>query len=80
MALAWRILYGGLSKLYKRTRLSFIERQMVGYEDEMIINCLGTIPELFDGNPPFKARGAISYAMNVAEILRTLNLLENIHM
>ncbi len=63
-------------KLYKRTRLSFIERQMVGYEDEMSINCLGTIPELSDGNPPFKARGAISFAMNVAEILRTLNLLE----
>lgn len=63
-------------KLYKRTRLSFIERQMVGYEDEMNINCLGTIPELSDGNPPFKARGAISFAMNVAEVLRTLNLLE----
>lgn len=63
-------------KLYKRTRLSFIERQMVGYEDEMLINCLGTIPELSDGNPPFRARGAISFAMNVAEILRTLNLLE----
>lgn len=66
-------------KLYKRTRLSFIERHMVGYEDEMLINCLGTIPELSDGNPPFRARGAISFAMNVAEILRTLNLLENIH-
>lgn len=63
-------------KLYKRTRLSFIERQMVGYEDEMTVNCLGTIPEMFDGNPPFRARGAISFAMNVAEILRTLNLLE----
>lgn len=63
-------------KLYKRTRLSFIERQMVGYEDEMTINCLGTIPEMSDGNPPFRARGAISFAMNVAEILRTLNLLE----
>lgn len=63
-------------KLYKRTRLSFIERQMVGYEDEMTTNCLGTIPEMFDGNPPFHARGAISFAMNVAEILRTLNLLE----
>lgn len=63
-------------KLYKRTRLSFIERHMVGYEDEMLINCLGTIPELSDGNPPFRARGAISFAMNVAEILRTLNLLE----
>ena len=63
-------------KLFKRTRLSFIERQMVGYEDEMMNHCLGTIPELFDGNPPFKGRGAISFAMNVAEILRTLELLE----
>ncbi|WP_197421749.1 glycogen debranching enzyme N-terminal domain-containing protein [Prevotella sp. DNF00663] len=63
-------------RLYKRTRLSFIERQMVGYEDEMLYHCLGTIPELFDGNPPFHGRGAISFAMNVAEILRTLELLE----
>lgn len=63
-------------RMYKRTRLSFIERQMVGYEDEMNYHCLGTIPELFDGNPPFHGRGAISFAMNVAEILRTLELLE----
>lgn len=54
-------------KLYKRTRLSFIERQMVGYEDEMSYHCLGTIPELFDGNPPFHGRGGISFAMNVGE-------------
>lgn len=63
-------------KIYKRTRLSFIERQLVGYEDEMINHCVGTIPELFDGNPPFRGRGAISFAINVAEILRTLELLE----
>ena len=63
-------------KLYKRTRLSFVERQMVGYEDEMMLNCLGTIPEMSDGNPPFRARGGMSFAMNVAEILRTLNMLE----
>ena len=63
-------------KLYKRTRLSFVERQMVGYEDEMSYLCLGTISELFDGNPPFTGRGAISFAMNVAEILRALELLE----
>ena len=63
-------------KIYKRTRLSFIERQMVGYEDEMVQHCVGTIPELFDGNPPFHGRGAISFAMNVAEVLRTLELLE----
>ncbi len=63
-------------RLYKRIRLSFIERQMVGYEDEMVRHCIGTIPELFDGNPPFNGRGAISFAINVAEILRTLEFLE----
>lgn len=67
-------------KIYKRTSLSFVERQMVGFEDEMFNHCLGTIPELFDGNPPFKGRGAISYAMNVAEILRTLELLEKFNL
>ena len=77
---AWRWLGGfymeACLKLYKRTRLSFIERHMVGYEDEMNYHALGTIPELFDGNPPFHGRGALSFAMNVAEILRTLKLLE----
>ena len=63
-------------KLYKRSRLSFIERQMVGYEDEIDCHALGTISELFDGNPPFHGRGAMSFAMNVAEILRTMRLLE----
>ncbi len=63
-------------KLYKRSRLSVIERQMVGYEDEIDYHALGTISELFDGNPPFHGRGAMSFAMNVAEILRTMRLLE----
>jgi predicted glycogen debranching enzyme len=63
-------------KLYKRSRLSFIERQMVGYEDEMDYHAIGTISELFDGNPPFHGRGAMAFAMNVAEILRTMTLLE----
>ena len=63
-------------KLYKRSRLSFIERQLVGYEDEIDYHAIGTISELFDGNPPFHGRGAMSFAMNVAEILRTLQLMD----
>ena len=59
---------------------SCLRRQMCirdrGYEDEMVNHCLGTIPELFDGNPPFNGRGAISFAVNVAGVLRTLELLE----
>lgn len=63
-------------KVYKRTRLSFVQRQMVGYEDEMMYHALGSISELFDGNPPFHGRGASAFAMNVAEILRTNALID----
>lgn len=77
---AWPWLGGfyiqAILKLYKASRITFVERQLVGYEDEMFYHCLGTLPELFDGNPPFSGRGAISFAMNVAEVLRALELLE----
>ncbi len=62
-------------RLYKKSRLSFIQRQMAGYEEDMTLNCVTTIPELSDGNPPFRARGAVSFAMNVAEILRTMSII-----
>ena len=62
-------------RIYKMSGLGFVERQLIGYEDELTSHCIGSIPELFDGNPPFKGRGAISFAMNIAEILRTLYIL-----
>ena len=62
-------------RIYKMSALGFIERQLIGYEDEMVSHCIGSMPELFDGNPPFRGRGAVSFAMNVAEIQRVLYLL-----
>lgn len=62
-------------KVFRRSGLSFVERQLIGYEEEMTSHCVGSIPELFDGNPPFKGRGAVSFAMNVAELLRTIRRL-----
>lgn len=77
---AWPWLAGfymeGCLRLYKKSRVSFVERVLVGFEEEMFSHCVGTIPELFDGNPPFHARGAISFAMNVAEIFRVVKLIE----
>ena len=63
-------------KVYGRSKVGFVERQLVGYEEELFYHCIGTIPELFDGNPPFHGRGAISFAMNVAEIMRVVKLLD----
>ncbi|NDV64951.1 glycogen debranching enzyme N-terminal domain-containing protein [Bacteroides sp. 224] len=62
-------------RIYKMSGISFVERQLIGFEEEITSHCIGTISELFDGNPPFRGRGAISFAMNVAEILRILKLL-----
>lgn len=67
-------------RIYKNSKISFIERQLVGYEEELFYHCIGTIPELFDGNPPFHGRGAISFAMNVAEIMRVVKLVEKYNM
>ena len=64
-------------KIHKRSRLSFILRQMVGFEDEMFYHAIGTMPELFDGNPPFSGRGGSAFAMNVAALLRMSKLLES---
>lgn len=62
-------------RIYKMSGISFVERHLIGFEEEMTNHCISSLPELFDGNPPFKGRGAVSFAMNVAEILRILKLL-----
>jgi predicted glycogen debranching enzyme len=64
-------------RLYGESGISFVERMLIGMDDEMQKHCIGTISELFDGNPPFQSRGAISFAINVAAILRILKLLDN---
>lgn len=64
-------------RVYRMSGVNYIERQLIGFEEELYYHCVGTIPELFDGNPPFHGRGAISFAMNVSGILRALRLLEN---
>ena len=62
-------------RIYKMSGLSFVERQLDNFDSEMANHCIGTLSELYDGNPPFSGRGAISFAMNVAEILRISKLL-----
>jgi predicted glycogen debranching enzyme len=63
-------------RIYKMSGVNFIERQLIGFEEELFYHCVGTIPELFDGNPRFSGRGAISFAMNVSGLLRAINILD----
>ncbi len=59
-------------KVFGLSGLGFIERMLIGYEDEMTEGCIGSLSEMYDGNPPFTGRGAVSTAKNVGEILRTI--------
>ena len=63
-------------RVYRMSGVNYIERQLIGFEEELFYHCVGTIPELFGGNPRFSGRGAISFAMNVSGILRAIRLLE----
>lgn len=77
----WPFTFGAYSiaylNIYKESGKSFIERMLTGIEADMSELCIGTIPELFDGNPPFKGHGGMSFAMSVAGVLRVLDDLSN---
>lgn len=66
-------------KIFGVMGLTFIERMLIGYEDEMTEGCIGSLSELYDGNPPFTGRGAVSTAKNVGEILRTIHNVKEIN-
>ena len=38
--------------------------------------CVSTLSELYDGNPPFKGHGGISFAMSVAGVINVLDILK----
>lgn len=65
-------------KVYQHSGESFIERLLVGYEAEMSNLTIGTINELYDGNPPFKGHGGMSYAASVSGVLGLYNTLEQL--
>ena len=58
-------------KVFGFSGVGYIDRMMIGFEDEMSQGCIGSLSQLYDANPPFLGRGAISHATNVAEVLRT---------
>ena len=62
--------------IHKTGGLSFVRQIMAGFEEEMSEHCLGTLSEIYEGNPPHTARGAISQAWNVAGVLSANSVLE----
>ena len=55
-----------------------MRRLLVGFEAEMSELCIGTLNELYDGNPPYKGHGGMSYAPSVAAALSVYNELREL--
>ena len=65
-------------RVYQRSGESFIRRLLIGYEAEMSELCIGTVNELYDGNPPFKGHGGMAYAPSVSGVIGVYNKLKEI--
>ncbi|GHT17313.1 4-alpha-glucanotransferase [Bacteroidia bacterium] len=63
-------------KIYKESGMSFVRRMLVGFEAEMSELCVGTLNELYDGNPPFRGHGGMSSATSVAAILKVMDIVQ----
>ena len=63
-------------KVFGMSGVSLIDRMLIGFEDEMTEGCVGSLSQLYDGNPPYRGRGAVSHATNVAEVLRSIRLVK----
>lgn len=57
--------------------LPFVKQFMEFFEEEMTEHCIGTLSEMYDGNPPHNAKGAISQAWNVAGVYYAIDLVQN---
>ncbi len=68
----------GMLKLYKRSAVAKIRKLIWGFEEEMMEHGIGSISEIYDGDPPHEGKGAISQAWSVSEVLRVLHLLDEI--
>lgn len=78
---AWPWLLGHFAdaylNIYGESGKQFISNLYDGFQTTLIEHGIGSVSELFDGDPPHNARGAISFAPSVAELLRIYYMLHD---
>jgi predicted glycogen debranching enzyme len=63
-------------KVNGRSGLRKMQWHIEQFEDVMNEHGIGSISEIYDGNPPHQARGAISQAWSVGEIIRAMDVID----
>lgn len=60
----------GYLRIHGKQGVTFVNSLFRGFESTLFEHGIGTISEIYDGDPPHRPRGAISQAWSVAELLR----------
>ena len=80
-AFPWLIaFYADLSvKLFGKTSQPYLEDLYNGFEVAIKENGIGSVSEIYDGNPPFEARGCISQSTSVGALLYLKYLIDELN-
>ena len=62
-------------KIHDKCGLALVEKIFNSFEEEMTVHGIGTISEIYDGDPPHAPRGAISQAWSVSELIRIYDMI-----
>ncbi len=65
-------------RVYEKSGLPFIKKFYEGFEPVMREHGIGSVSELYDGNPPHLPSGTVSQAWSVAELLRVYWMIEDL--
>jgi predicted glycogen debranching enzyme len=67
----------GYLAIHGKSALNMIKDIYFGFEEEMTEHGIGTISEVYTGDPPHEGKGAISQAWCVAELLRINRMIKD---
>ncbi|MBN2668427.1 MAG: glycogen debranching enzyme family protein [Bacteroidales bacterium] len=79
----WPWLLGGFVDAYLKvysgeSAINFVEQIYKNFEPDMLEHGLGTVSEVYDGDPPHQYGGTISQAWSVAELLRIKSIINDL--
>jgi glycogen debranching enzyme len=66
-------------KVYGHGGVSFVRNIFTEMEASLKEKCIGTVPEIYDGNEPHIPRGAVAQAWSVAELLRVKSMIDKVY-
>lgn len=62
--------------LYGESFAESARELVMAFEEEFTVHCIGSVSELFDGDPPHQPHGCTSYSGSVSSLLRSLSLID----